>query len=125
MSGLDYVQPHELCEMLSTPEKQSRVLVLDVRDDDWCGGNIKGSLNIPSEVFDEELDGIVDKLVVGKEVVVVHCMFSQERGPRCAGRLAQRLKARGILSLRVLVLRGGFKGWLSQYRHDSDMVENM
>lgn len=53
-------------------------MVVDVRDDDYEGGNIKHSLNVPSERFHQE---VVDLVENTKEVpmVIFHCALSQAR----------------------------------------------
>lgn len=53
-------------------------LVVDVRDDDYEGGNIKGCLNYPSRQFLLEVHGLVKKT---KDVplVIFHCALSQVR----------------------------------------------
>ena len=53
-------------------------IVVDVRDDDYAGGNIKGSLNQPSSKFLMNVDGLVKQT---KEVplVIFHCALSQVR----------------------------------------------
>ena len=52
--------------------------VVDVRDDDWFGGNIKGAQNEPSYGFLARVDELVKKT---KDVplVVFHCALSQVR----------------------------------------------
>lgn len=53
-------------------------LVVDVRDDDYAGGNIKGCINQPSKDFSMTVDGLVTQI---KEVpiVIFHCALSQAR----------------------------------------------
>lgn len=53
-------------------------IVVDVRDDDYVGGNIKNSHNLPSYVFSKNVDDLVRKT---KDVpmVIFHCALSQER----------------------------------------------
>lgn len=53
-------------------------IVVDVRDDDYSGGNIKGSLNQPSDEFLTNVDTLVKNT---KEVplVIFHCTLSQVR----------------------------------------------
>lgn len=53
-------------------------VVVDVRDDDYVGGNIKGSMNYPSTEFLSNVDGLVRET---KEVplVIFHCALSQVR----------------------------------------------
>jgi rhodanese-related sulfurtransferase len=59
-----------------TPNKD--FLVVDVRDDDYAGGNIKGCLHLPSRDFLMNVDGLVKQT---KEVptVIFHCAFSEVR----------------------------------------------
>lgn len=65
----------------SSEEKgKPEVLVVDVRDDDYAGGNIVGSVNHPSREFMTTVNDLV-KTVKEKEVgkVVFHCSLSQVR----------------------------------------------
>lgn len=57
---------------------------------DYFDGHIKGSKQVPSEKFsnEAEIDRVIKGLPSGTEVVVVHCMLSQIRGPKCAKRCA-------------------------------------
>ncbi len=56
--------------------------------------------------------------------VVLHCMFSQQRGPRCALELARRLETTDLSpSPQVYVLRGGFTGFVRHYKNETDLVE--
>lgn len=54
--------------------------IVDVRDDDFVGGNIPGTLNIPSRRFGSRVDALVDELK-DNEAVVFTCALSQQRGP--------------------------------------------
>ena len=54
--------------------------IVDVRDDDYAGGNIPGTLNIPSRQLPSRIDSLVDELQ-GNEAVVFTCALSQQRGP--------------------------------------------
>jgi rhodanese-related sulfurtransferase len=53
-------------------------LVVDVRDDDYIGGHITNSRNVPSLTFLDNLDDLVRDF---KEIplVIFHCAFSQIR----------------------------------------------
>lgn len=53
-------------------------LVVDVRDDDYTGGNIKGCLNQPSKDFLTTVDGLV-KQTKEVPIVIFHCALSQVR----------------------------------------------
>ncbi|PNH08878.1 rhodanese domain phosphatase 2 [Tetrabaena socialis] len=94
---------------------------------DYVGGHITGAVNVPAELWysEQHVDSVIDERVAGRDTVVVHCMFSQQRGPRCAMRLASRLAARSdVAKPAVYVLRGGFTGFAAHYRHEQDLVED-
>ncbi|KAK3306739.1 uncharacterized protein B0T15DRAFT_528120 [Chaetomium strumarium] len=59
------------------------IAIIDVRDDDYIGGHIKGSQNVPSRTLDAMLPALVRQLQ-DKETVVFHCALSQQRGPTAA-----------------------------------------
>ncbi|KAH7927775.1 hypothetical protein BV22DRAFT_1127093 [Leucogyrophana mollusca] len=107
-------------------------LVIDVRDEDWVGGNIKGSRNIPSADF----PAIVHELVNETNdipVVIFHCALSQLRGPKAAKIYEHtRLLASGAseedtgntVDYNVFVLQGGFVQFQDQFKDDPSLVEN-
>ena len=77
--------------------------IVDVRDDDWYGGNIKGSRNSPSHGFLSKVDELVAQT---KDVptVIFHCALSQVRYVRSAVHLVARYScdlSRGPKAARV------------------------
>lgn len=68
---------------------------------------------------------VIDAHCSSADKIVVHCMFSQQRGPRCATRLCSRLSERGILQPSVFVLQGGWMGFVRHYRAEEDLVEDV
>lgn len=52
--------------------------VVDVRDDDWHGGNIKGSYNAPSRDLLIKMDDLIDK-TKNIPLLIFHCALSQVR----------------------------------------------
>ncbi|KAG8955874.1 hypothetical protein FRC04_006321 [Tulasnella sp. 424] len=79
-----YITGKELAELIkSGKEPLKDYVVVDVRDHDFEGGNIVSCMRSPSEKFDEDLDGLVEKT---KDVprVIFHCTLSQQRGPKAA-----------------------------------------
>eukprot|EP01084_Bolivina_argentea_P317034 549616_1 len=59
-------------------------VIIDVRTPqfDYYGGHIIESVNIPSNVFENKLPKTVMKYC-GYKSVIIHCMYSQMRGPHC------------------------------------------
>lgn len=95
---LRYMQAEELAAKLSQKSVEERkndgaeeIVILDVRGEDEYteDGHIRGAVNLPSTRWYE--GGFVDRLVrehldvekTGK-TIVLHCAYSQQRGPTCA-----------------------------------------
>jgi rhodanese-related sulfurtransferase len=70
-----------------------QVLVLDVRDSDAVGGHVAGALHYPDTTFARRLPELMSLLAIRQpSLVVLHCMESIRRGPRCAYQLRERLE---------------------------------
>ncbi|KAF9150466.1 hypothetical protein BG015_007731 [Linnemannia schmuckeri] len=122
-------------------------LVIDVRDSDYIGGHIRGSVNIPSQELPEKLPTLIEEYKAVPQLIF-HCALSQVRGPKAANRWAEVLAARdgasaaaaaevaateraaveaankGPLTQQVNILRGGFGEWQRQYKNDKNLVED-
>ncbi|OBZ68687.1 Arsenate reductase 2.2 [Grifola frondosa] len=125
---LKYISADELAAIIKSDKVPMKdYCVVDVRDDDWEGGNIKGAHNSPSGEFMLRVHELVDKT---KRVptVVFHCALSQVRGPKAARIYAETrdlLQAKGEDSEHdVLVLRGGFSDFQAKFKDDPQLVEN-
>lgn len=117
------------------------VLVVDTRDDDVIGGMIPGALHMADGTFlaasllpllrrvekalakTTEKGETEEKVEDGGDVhVVFHCMESAQRGPRCARRFHNALRAWGgrvdPARVHVRVLRGGFDRWVRRFFHE-------
>ncbi|GAA5902248.1 uncharacterized protein JCM6883_001345 [Sporobolomyces salmoneus] len=68
--------------------------VVDVRDEDFRGGNIPGAINAPSEARTEQT--VMDLVTKLDQVpkVIFHCTLSQVRGPKNARIYADAVAAR-------------------------------
>lgn len=100
-------------------EGDRSLLVIDVRDDDFARGNLRGAWNYPSRRFDDDVDGLVERVAGAARAVepstlrvAFHCMYSQERGPRCAAKFAEAWVEAGApcANVEVRLLTGGFSG---------------
>ncbi|KAG5983104.1 hypothetical protein E4U55_000748 [Claviceps digitariae] len=105
--------------------------IIDVRDDDYIGGHIKGCTNIPTLQLDVMMPTLVRKLKDTK-TVVFHCALSQQRGPSAAlkylrekDELLKRLgkDGEGAVEQEVVVLDRGFVGWQQTYGNDERLTE--
>ena len=71
-----YMSPQELGALIKSKSKD--FIVVDVRDSDYRGGNIKGGINIPSEQFLLKLHKLIDD-TQNVSKVIFHCALSQQR----------------------------------------------
>ena len=112
-------------------QEHPSLLIVDVRDDDAVGGNIKGSMHCPDSTFvPDGLQLVRDCLTGGHSAqetrVVFHCMESARRGPRCARRLYDSLNEEpleGFSSSNIFVLKGGADLWIRRFWGDKSLVE--
>ena len=116
------ITTHELAVKLN--QGTDNLVVFDVRDSDFKGGNIIGAVNIPSEEFRVRIQDTVTQYR-DKDTIVVHCMMSQVRGPTCANMLAQELARQGNTQQKVVVLQGGFSNWAAVFAKEKpQLIEN-
>jgi len=101
-------------------------LLVDVRRNDWEGGTIKTSLNLPAQSFYQSRKTLLDLCDrAGIKQVIFYCGSSSGRGPRCAAWMKDYIddisKFGRRSSLTVRVLKGGIKGWVKDF--EGSMVE--
>lgn len=78
MPTVDWIEQSELKELLLSD--RTDFTIVDVRDIDFEGGNIKGAINIPyftSEKAEKLAQEVVDSK---KTLVIFHCFFCRMRG---------------------------------------------
>ncbi|KAI0269795.1 Rhodanese-like domain-containing protein [Gloeopeniophorella convolvens] len=123
-----YISGDELSTIIKSDKVPRKdYLVVDVRDDDYVGGNIIGAHNSPSERFHEKVDALVRETTHVPQVIF-HCALSQSRGPTAARLYNAR---RNVLQEQgkdddheVLILRGGFSQFQAKFKDDPKLVEN-
>jgi Cdc25 family phosphatase len=89
---VSYIHANELETIIQEGLGKSKVTIIDVRDDDFQGGHIKGAINFPVSKFED--DKSIDQIIASTssaETIVFHCFKSQQRGPFCAKAFAKRL----------------------------------
>jgi rhodanese-related sulfurtransferase len=151
LSDLTYITREDLSKTLlessSSPALPSNIAIVDVRDSDHIGGHIRGSTWVPSSELDYRTPELV-RTLKDKEVVIFHCVLSQQRGPSAALRYIRekkRLDGDGSKKTenkgdgeskqvkqdggsekteqKVLVLEGGFNKWQEKYGPDKRLTE--
>ncbi|PBK75009.1 Rhodanese-like protein [Armillaria solidipes] len=126
MPIIRYITNDELAAVIKSDKVPHKdYLVVDVRDDDFEGGNIKNAINYPSSTFWNDVDELVKKT---KEVplVVFHCALSQVRGPKAARVYAetrQNVLEESPLKADVAILKDGFTQFQVKFKDDAELVE--
>jgi len=122
---IKYITGDELAAIIKSDQVPLKdYIVVDVRDDDYAGGNIVMGQNWPSQNFNLRVHELVEK-TKGVKTVVFHCALSQIRGPQAARIYADKLQVRGADTEHdVFVLRGGFTQFQAKYQDDPALVEN-
>eukprot|EP00605_Chrysophyceae_sp_TOSAG23-4_P000913 GSChrysophyteH1.ASY1.ANO1.1007.1 assembled CDS len=125
---IPYLEPEDLAEMIRDVKvgEKKKFVVVDVRDDDFVGGNISSAVNLPSESFHQTgLPVLEQHMQDGVTTFVFHCMMSQQRGPAAARAFHNRCKQAGKSHvINISILRGGYRKWEYRYGNMNDLVEN-
>ncbi|WWC60855.1 uncharacterized protein I303_103431 [Kwoniella dejecticola CBS 10117] len=121
-----YITAEQLAELIKSKPASSlkEFAVVDVRDSDFVGGNIVSAINYPSDTFHATVDELVKKLQ-DVHKVIFHCALSQARGPKAA-RIYAETRSHALpesTAQEIFVLREGFSGFQSKYRHDPELIE--
>ncbi|KAJ5301801.1 hypothetical protein PENANT_c002G02003 [Penicillium antarcticum] len=87
-------------------------VLIDLRRNDYEGGTIQGSLNLPAQSLYPTIPTLYS-LVSNSSAksVIWYCGSSAGRGTRAAGWFADYLEAKNDTEIKSLVLTGGIKGW--------------
>lgn len=75
-----FAQPcsQDLHDIVSSKEAGRDYIVIDVRDDDFAGGHVKGCLRAPFQQYEDGLSQLVFR-VKDIPIVIFHCTLSQVR----------------------------------------------
>lgn len=121
-SDLKWITREDLAPLVRSGAPE--LTIVDVRDNDYIGGHIKGCMNVPTDTHDYRIPELV-RTLRDQDTVVFHCVLSQQRGPSSAlrylrerdrladkGEIQARKDGKDIKSAqRVIVLDGGFSKW--------------
>ncbi|ORZ19401.1 Rhodanese-like domain-containing protein [Absidia repens] len=121
-----FVDSDEVVRLIRDPTKVvgKDYIIVDVRDDDFIGGNIPGALNVPASKILDSASELAQKYSTVPKVYF-HCALSQVRGPKSARIYNEFLHLQGISTQQqVMVIRRGFEGWQEKYKDDKDLMEN-
>jgi rhodanese-related sulfurtransferase len=121
-----YIAQEEVISLFHT--NNQHFLIIDTRDEDSAGGNIRGALHFPDGSDWLQTMPLLLAAIEKKEatMVIFHCMESIRRGPRCARRLHNYFLDTDIDEddiPEVRILQGGADQWIRKF-YKTDLVEN-
>jgi len=87
-------------------------VLIDLRRDDYDGGTIRGSLNIPAQSFYLSIPTLYEAFSgAALKEVVFYCGSSLHRGTRAASWFNDFITSKGNTTMQSFVLVGGINGW--------------
>jgi Cdc25 family phosphatase len=90
--------------------------IIDVRGEDFKGGNIPKAINLESYMYDKKIKPFVEN----NDNIIVHCMYSQIRGAGVVKRLTKDFPTKNIK-----LLEGGFNKYFNYVINiNKDLIEN-
>lgn len=123
-----YLGAGKLVDLILT--NNSKFIVVDARDEDAMGGNIKGSLHLAdsSDWENTSMPKLLKEIEKKQaELVIFHCMESIRRGPRCARRLYNHVclgYEEDKFPFSIKILQGGADRWIRKHYTNELLVEN-
>ncbi|KXX77807.1 Arsenical-resistance protein 2 [Madurella mycetomatis] len=107
------ISREEVLAMLkATPLGSRDFILVDLRRNDFEGGTIRGSINLPAQSLYPTLPTLYAMFkAAGLRKIIFYCGSSHGRGSRATGWLADHISSAGDTSMQSLALAGGIKGW--------------
>ncbi|KAK6506231.1 hypothetical protein TWF506_011151 [Arthrobotrys conoides] len=103
---------NEVLDLLQKEGSKDFVLV-DLRRNDYEGGTIRGSINLPAQSLYPTIPTLYDLFKAGNvKQVIWYCGSSSGRGTRAAGWFADHIDDKGDTEMKSVILEGGIKGWV-------------
>ncbi|KAJ5948490.1 hypothetical protein N7454_001797, partial [Penicillium verhagenii] len=105
-------------------EGRKNFVLVDLRRNDFEGGTIRGSLNLPAQSLFPSLPSLHSAISGGKvKQVIWYCGSSGGRGTRAAAWFADYLEQEHDTELKSLVLEGGIKGWVASGKDYTEWMD--
>ncbi|KAK4670637.1 uncharacterized protein QC763_214220 [Podospora pseudopauciseta] len=105
-----FIPRDEVLSILANGRKDT--VLVDLRRNDFEGGTIRGSINLPAQSLYPTLPTVYSTLkAAGLKKVIFYCGSSTGRGSRAASWLADYISSQNDTEMQSLALGGGIKGW--------------
>ena len=123
-SDINYIAPHTIKSLLHKSHQldDTKLLIVDCRYPyEFNGGHIQGAINLyTKEAIHEQLIQTSSLYHTGRTIIVFHCEFSSERGPKMCrflreqDRSAHRDSYPQLYYPEIYVMHGGYKAFYEQ-----------
>ncbi|KAF8319101.1 Rhodanese-like protein [Clavulina sp. PMI_390] len=119
------IKARELRDVIKNAKRMQDYVIVDVRDEDFEGGNIPGCIHLPSYTFDRDVDDLAQRVKKVKNVIFT-CFYSQQRGPLAARKFRDIRDATVEMEFEqnIYVLGGGMSRFISYFGEDEKYIEN-
>ncbi|KAH7031374.1 Rhodanese-like domain-containing protein [Microdochium trichocladiopsis] len=108
------VSREEMLELLRTATAGKDYVLVDLRRNDYEGGTIKTSINLPAQSLYPTIPALYKLFeTAGVKQVIWYCGSSSGRGTRAAGWFQDYIDSQGGEVMRSVILQGGIKGWVA------------
>ena len=126
MNKIDYIDCKDVVELITTNTQQLKFIIFDVRGSDVGDLIIHKAINIPSPNFLQTASSIA-AMYKDYDMIIVHCMMSQTRGPTCASKLYECLMSEKYKDSKAVVriLRGGFERFYNNYGERKELFDTI
>ncbi|KAI0965813.1 Rhodanese-like domain-containing protein [Xylaria arbuscula] len=102
----------QVLERLRTGGVGRDFVLVDVRRNDYEGGTIRGSINLPAQSLFPTIPALYQLFKnAGIEYIIWYCGSSGGRGTRSAAWFNDHIQEQGDKNLKSVILAGGIKGW--------------
>eukprot|EP01083_Nonionella_stella_P011960 33946_1 len=95
LNDVQYLKRQKLIRMLhdqKIQKQKGKYIIIDVRDKDYVGGHIVGSVHIPQIEIEKHWPTIIDKYNI-IPLIIFHCQYSEIRAPAAYQRYSFLLKS--------------------------------
>ncbi|EDS89700.1 hypothetical protein EHI8A_055020 [Entamoeba histolytica HM-1:IMSS-B] len=122
---VDYINDEQLIQLMK--DEKIKLQIFDVRSSDVGTCVIHGAINYRVTELMKKIPQILEKYH-NYNYIVVHCMRSQQRGPKCARALKEAFitsKYFSTSNVSIVILAGGFSNFFNKHFQEEDLFDSI
>ncbi|EDR29854.1 hypothetical protein EDI_298610 [Entamoeba dispar SAW760] len=124
-NSTNYINDEQLIQLMK--DDKIKLQIFDVRSSDVGSCVIHGAINYRVNEFIKKIPQILEKYH-DYNYIVVHCMRSQQRGPKCARALKEAFitsKYFSTSNVSIVILAGGFSNFFNKHFQEEDLFDSI